>query len=347
MKKPLLLISCLLLLNACGEQPGKAKKPRTEPSIAVESATAQLSDAMRTISRSGSLRAERTVRLSLQQEGTLLELPYHEGDRVKQGTLLARLDDTQLRAQLKKSEAQRRQAEQNLKRLKRLQSSRVVSEEELAQAVTALDVARAEEEELNIRLQQSRLAAPFSGVISERLAEPGDTLPRFSHVLSLIEADSLYTELQLSEMVLPILKVGDTVSLSIDALGPQRFEGSIARIHPVVDEASRQGTVEVRLSPPPAGAQPGQFCRVELQLRSSGRLLVPYSALRRDTRGEFLFIIKGDQTVERRPVISGLHFDEMVEILDGIEAGERLVSRGFLGLGEGAHVTLSNSQPAQ
>jgi membrane fusion protein (multidrug efflux system) len=352
MKRRLIVLSCLLGLSACGEQPAGAKKADAERTIMVETTGARLSDASRTISRTGSLRAKREVKLSLQQEGMLLEgmlleLPFHEGDRVEQGALLARLDDTQLRAQLKKSEAQRRQAEQDVKRLERLRSGRVVAEDELARASTALDVARAEEEELNIRLQQSRLTAPFSGVISERLAEPGDTLPRFSHLLTLIDNSSLYTELQLSELVLPGLQAGDAVTLGIDALGPRRFNGSIARIHPVVDEASRQGTIEVRLSPPPAGALPGQLCRVTLQLRATARLMVPYNALRRDTRGEFLFIVRADNTIERRTVVSGLHFGEQVEILDGIEAGEQLVSRGFLGLGEGAHVTVANEQSAR
>jgi membrane fusion protein (multidrug efflux system) len=339
MKTRYLLLTLLLALSACDTETTRAgKKPRPEQALLVETATAQRADISRTIERNGSLRAHREVSLSVQQEGRILELPYHEGDRVKQGEILIQQDDILLRAQLKKSEAQRLQAEQDLKRLKRLQGSRAISEEELARAVTMLDVARAEEEELRIRLQQTRIPAPFDGIVSERLAEPGDTLPRFSHVLSLIDTSSLYTELRLSEMVLPALQVGDEVSLTIDALGAQRFSGTIQRIHPLVDEASRQGTVEVMLSPPPPGATPGQLCRVSLQLRSSERLLVPYNALRRDTRGEFLFVVDSDNQVERRTIVSGLHFDEMVEVLSGLEQGEQIVTGGFLGLAEGRTV---------
>lgn len=339
MKRYSLLFCLLLGLTACDNSTDKAaESPRAVHAVVVETALADRSDVARRVERNGTLHARRVVQLSLQQEGQLLELPHHEGDRVTQGALLARLDDTLLRAQLKKSQAQRRQAEEDLKRLKRLKNSRVVAEDELSRAITALEVARAEEEELQIRLQQTRILAPFTGLISERLAEPGDTLPRFHHLLTLIDIESLTTELQLSEMVLPGLHIGDEVSLTIDALGPQQHRGTIERIHPMVDEASRQGTIEVTLSPPPAAAQPGQLCRVQLQLRHSNRLMVPYNALRRDSRGEFLYVVGEENRVSRRAILSGLHFAEQVEILDGLKEGEQIVTRGFLGLSDGSTV---------
>ena len=347
MDRRLLPLGCLLALAACNAPPAdNVKAPRAERALLVETTLAQSDNVHRTIERNGSLRPHREVRLSLPQEGRLLELPYHEGAQVSQGALLAQLDDALLRAQLKKSQAQRRQAEQDLKRLKQLQSNRVIAEDELARAVTALEVTRAEEEELQIQLQQTRILAPFEGIISKRLAEPGDTVSRFSHLLTLIDVTTLYTELNLSEMVLPGLTVGDAVSLTIDALGPQRHTGAIARIHPQIEAASRQGTVEVMLNPPPAGAMPGQLCRVALPLRSSNRLLVPYNALRRDTRGEFLYLVNDAQRIERRAIVSGLHFQEQIEILQGVSAGERVVTRGFLGLSEGALVELAGDASA-
>jgi len=335
----------MLFLSACDSSPTSgAKASRDKPAVLVNTVLVKQDDVSRTIERNGSLQAHREVRLSLQQEGLLLTLPHHEGDRVSQGDLLAQLDDTLLRIQLKKAQAHRRQAEQDLKRLKQLQSSRVVSEDDLARAVTALDVSRAEEEELRILLQQARITAPFDGIISQRLAEPGDSMSRFSQVLTLIDTHRLYTKLKLSDMLLTGLQLGDEVSLTIDALGPQRFSATINRIHPVVDESSRQGTIEVILNSTPAGARPGQLCRVQLQVHSSSRLLVPYSALRRDSRGEFLFTVDGNNKIKRQPIVSGLHFDEMVEILKGLNIGERIVTRGFLGLSEGSTVKLADKK---
>lgn len=344
MKNRLLLLCCLLTLGACDAPPANdGKGGREGRAIVVEMAVAQGEHVARAIERIGTLHPRREARLSLPQEGQLLELPYHEGERVAEGALLARLDDTLLRAQLKKGQAQRHQAEEDLRRLERLRKSRVVTEDELTRAATLLEVARAEEEALQVQLRQTRLLAPFDGVISQRLAEAGDTVSSFSHLLSLMDVSGLKTELTLSEMVLPELAVGDELSLTIDALGPERFRGTIARIHPQVDALSRQGVIEVMLDPPPAGAMPGQLCRVTLPLRGAVRLLVPHMALRRDSRGEFLFVVNGDNRVERRAVVSGLHFDERVEILDGLRAGERIITRGFLGLSEGSTVAAAGA----
>ncbi|MCW8917210.1 MAG: efflux RND transporter periplasmic adaptor subunit [Gammaproteobacteria bacterium] len=344
MKNHSLLLCCLLTLGACDAPPANGDRGAREArAIVVEMAVAQGEHVARVIERIGTLRPRREARLSLPQEGQLLELPYHEGARVEEGALLARLDDTLLRAQLKKSRAQRHQAEEDLRRLERLRKSRVVTEDELTRAATLLEVARAEEEALQVLLRQTRLLAPFDGVIGQRLAEVGDTLSRFSHLLTLMDVSSLDTQLTLSERVLPELAIGDELSLTIDALGPERFRGTLARIHPQVDALSRQGTIEVLFNPPPAGAMPGQLCRVTLPLRGAVRLLVPHTALRRDSRGEFLFMVNGDNRVARRAVVSGLHFDERVEILDGLRAGERIVTRGFLGLSEGSTVAAASA----
>lgn len=339
MTKIKLLFLCVVsALMACNDVSQKGGKKPADRAIAVESMLVKRTDISNTVERTGTLQPLRRARLALQQEGLLLALPYHEGDRVEKGELLVQLDDTLTRAQLKKSEAQRRQAELDLKRLRRLQKSRVVAEEEISRAVTALDVARAEEEELRIRLQQTHLLAPFSGTISARLAEPGDTLPRFSHILTLIDTQSLLTELTLSEMVIAGVQLGDKVAITIDALGSTPLSGSVERIHPALDASSRQGTIEVRLDTLPPGAQAGQLCRATLRLNRQQRLLVPYNALRRDERGEFLYVVNAEERAERRSVVSGEHFEDQVEIRDGLSAGERIVIRGFLGLSHGSTV---------
>ncbi|MDH5785668.1 MAG: efflux RND transporter periplasmic adaptor subunit [Chromatiales bacterium] len=337
---PFLLLLLLALLGGCGSSQEEKSPGRNKPALIVESTTAALMETHRTIERNATLHPLRSVNLSLQQEGVLLSLPFHEGAQVEKGAVLAKLDDTLLRAQLKKAEAQRSQAELELKRLKQLKGSSVVAENELARTTTSFNIARAEEEELTIRLKQSTLLAPFSGVIGDRLAEPGDTLPRLYHLLTLIDTSNLITTLRISELEMSGLSKGDEVGLTIDALGTPRFKGTIQRIHPMVDERSRQGTVEILLQSTPRGAMPGQLCRVELTLRSGERMLVPYNALRRDSRGEFVFVINSENRLERRSVISGLYFGERVEIMEGLSVGEQFVTRGFLGLGEGMSVTL-------
>lgn len=350
--KRYLLLATLALLAACGESTNDNKSNGEKRPPLVQLAPVEYQREGQTLTRTGTLRADRQVKLITEEEGRIAALPVHEGDLVSEGDLLVQLNDTLLRAELKKARAQREQAALDLRRLERLQSSRVVSEDELARARTALDVAQAEEDLLRIRLGNTRISAPFSGVISARLAEPGDAVAKFTHLLTLTDDKTLLAALPLSELLLPALAVNDPVTLTLDALGDVRLQGRILRIHPTVDPVTRQGTVEVVLDNPPPEARPGQLSRVELTLRPQPRLTIPFLALRRDIQGEYVFLYGDDNSVHYTPVISGLHLGERIEIVHGLNEKQQVVINGFLGLNDGMKVSLAGDtvsvrEPAQ
>lgn len=345
--KPLyLLLGLMVLLSACSDD-NAANKAKAGPTpLQIEATTVTRQSLGQSISRTGTLRAEQEVKLLAEEEGRVDKVPVYEGDHVERGDLLLQLDDSQLRAEVKKASAQRKQAKLDVQRLERLQNSKLITEDELARARTAFDIAVAEEDLLQSRLDNTRITAPFAGVISQRLVEPGDVAAKFTHLLSLTSIDTLLAELSISELLLPGLAVGDKVTIMLDALGDQRFDGTVLRIHPTVDPVTRQGIVEIRIAEPPEQAKPGQLCRVELKLRPRPRLLIPFSALRRDTQGEFVYRIDAEQKARRTAVRSGIHLDNAVEILDGLSDSDRVVSNGFLGLADGMLVKATPaSQP--
>jgi len=330
------LATLVLLLTGCGQQAPTAHD-RPKPAHLVETARAVLGEHGATLERIGTLRARREIRVLMREEGRLLELPHHEGDQVAKGALLARLDDALLSAELRKAEAQQRQSTDNLRRIERLQAQGLVSEDELSKARATAEIARAEAELLRVRLGFTRVTAPFAGVISARLVEPGDVVQKFGHVLTLTDPLSLVTEVPVSELLLPDLAVGDPVAMRIDALGPRDLEGHILRIHPNVDAATRQGMVEVALEPAPAGAGPGQLARLRIHARRAERLTVPFAALQRDAQGEFVFRVQ-EQVAHRTPVTSGLQLGDVVEIIAGLDQDDQVVVRGFLNLTHGKTV---------
>jgi len=341
------LLGAILLLAGCGtdEDSASTRKKRSPADHLVTVFTAERVPAAAHHERPGSLRFRRLVRIHSQEEGRITELGVFEGDLVAQGDLLARLEDDLLRAQLDKAQATTEQKELDLQRLEGLRSRRAVSEDELAQARTALTVARAEERLLETRLAFTRIRAPFAGVITERLVEPGDFVAKNSHLLTLADPDSLVAEVYASELVLPELQSGGPVDLRIDALGSQPIEGKILRIHPALDQNSRQAIVEVAMDPIPDGARAGQFVRATLSTALTDRLMIPFRAVRRDRSGEFLWLLTEGGKVRRRPVRTGLRITDRIEILDGLQPGERVVTRGFLGLAEGKRVKVVESNP--
>jgi membrane fusion protein (multidrug efflux system) len=136
--------------------------------------------------------------------------------------------------------------------------------------------------------------------------------------------------------------VGDSAQVTIDALGPEQFQGVITRTHPSLDPVTRRGIIEVELSPVPTGALPGQLCRVTLNTHTGNRLIIPFRALRRDTEGEYVFVVNKENIAERVTVTSGLRMNEHIEILpalkNGLTDGQQVITKGFLSLKAGKKV---------
>ena len=316
-----------------------AQRPSGPKTHLVELATVR-SDTMRLTSvYTGSLRHRRTVRVFTQEEGRITRLPFYEGDTVTEGEIILELDDRLLRAQLDKAFAVRRETEVSFKRFQRLQKQGLVAEDEYLRAETAVDVAKAEARILNTRLGYTRVQAPFPGIVAARLAEPGDIVQRHTHVLTLVDPFSLVTELGVSELLMPHIAVDDKVTVYIDALGDEQFSGRVLRIHPELDARTRQGHIEIELKPVPAAARAGQFARVTFTVEALRRKVIPFSALRRDRDGEFVYRVDDTQTAHRVAVRSGERLADRVEIVEGLTSDERVVVKGFLGLIDGTPVT--------
>jgi membrane fusion protein (multidrug efflux system) len=327
----LLLACAVACLSGCGPEP-EAVAPKVEPVHLVETALV-VSDSLSVVrTRTGTLRALREVKIYTQEEGRITDLPVYEGDRVATGDVVVRLDDALIKAQLARAAATRKQAEQNLNRLKELRGKKLVSEDEYARSQTQLEVSEADEQVLKTRMGYTTIESPLNGVVSERLSEPGNVAERNQHLLTISDPSSLVTELPVSELILPDLAVGDVARVRIDALGNRVYEGRITRIYPTLDPLTRRGTIEVEIAPVPAGAAPGQLCRVELSTRAALRRVIPFSALRRDETSEYVYVVDGEGRAQRVDVTSGLRLGEKVEIRQGLEDGQQVVTRGFLNL---------------
>jgi len=321
---------------------GQAKRPKRQAQL-VELITVNIESIQHQSERTGTLKARQTIRIFNQEEGSLTSLPFYEGDSIKKGDILLQIDDKLLRAQFDKAEATLAQAQQDLKRLQKLRKKRLVAEDEVNHARTALNVAEAEQRLLSTRLGYTSLVAPINGIVSERLAEPGDVAPRHTHLLTLIDTDTLITEVAVSGLLLPTLSVGDGVDVQIDALPGKTFQGKILRIHPTLNASTRNGIVEVILDPAPLGARPGQFCRVVLLSRATERQLIPFSAVRQDSEGSYVYSINDKNKTTLNRITTGLRFTDRIEVLSGLKNGQRIVTKGFLGLKDGKKVRTTDS----
>lgn len=332
-------IGAVALLSSCSGDDASKKGGKAH---LVEVAEVMQQSLEYTSDRAGSLRALREVKLFNQEEGRIVRVLAREGDRVRKGQPLVRLDDRLLQAELDKAEAKQRQAQLNLQRLRRLVPQKLVSEDALTRAETELDVAQADARVLKTRVSYMTIRAPFAGEVADRRIEPGDVAPKHTHLMTLVDSTSLVTEVQVSELLLSRLQKNDRADVRIDALGRQVYPGKISSIYPTIDPATRLGQIVVALSPVPKGARAGQFCRVTLHSKTSNPIVIPFSALRRDPKGEFVFVVGKDDKVIRQPIVSGLRLTDRLEVIDGLQPGQQVVKKGFLGLAVGDKVKRVN-----
>jgi membrane fusion protein (multidrug efflux system) len=342
------LAGLLVALSACdqGVQKSGGARKAAEKVHLVEVVTVRSELLRHETVRTGTLTARRSVRVFNQEEGRIESLPVFEGEAVRAGQVLVRMDRRLLEAELQKAAAARQQAAADLKRIRTLSKKKITTQERLDHAETAFKVAQAEESLYRTRLDYGEIKAPFDGVVTERLVEAGDVAPRHTHLLTVIDPNALYTKVAVSELMLPGLREGDAVDVRIDALGDGIWSGRIGRIHPTIDPRTRQGVVEVELSPVPPGARAGHLCRATLRTAESRRKVLPFAALRHDRQGEYVFVVVGAQAQIRR-VRSGLRLGDQVETLEGMQDGDRVVVRGFLDLGAGKSVSVTNEAGGQ
>jgi RND family efflux transporter MFP subunit len=295
------------------------------------------------IERSGNLRVRRIIHVHNLEEGQIKEIPWYEGDEVSQGEMLVRLDDELLLTAQRKAAAQLDEAEKNLQRLERLIKTNAISEETLIAARTGVAVSKADIDELSVRLQRTKIHADFDGLITERLVEPGDFAEKNRHLLTIIDPQSLVIEVSLSQLLLPSLQKGDAVDVQIDALGQQWHPAKILRIHPTIDPLTGQGTVEVGFDTLPAGIKAGQRATLRLAITSDEILLIPYSALQQNRERNWVYLIKEGKAVEK-DIVPGEYWPDGIAVIDGVEDGDEIITRGFMGLKNGAEVTIVKAQ---
>ena len=291
----------------------------------------------------GTLEAMQQVDIVNEEPGRIKQIHFYEGDSVEKDAVLLELDGSLIEAQLDKARASLNQAKLDLKRLKRLVPSSLASQDQLARAETATQQTQAEVRLLETRLNHTLIRAPFAGKISERFKEPGDVVPVNSHILSLINPHALKARLNVSGLLLNQLQKDAQVSLRIDALGDTRFPARILRVHPVLDPVSRQGVVEVQLDPVPAGAVPGQLCRLYLSTETTPLRTISLAALRHDVRGEYVFRVDQQNKSRYTRVKTGLQLNDRVEILEGLAVGDKVIVKGIIGLRDGNSISIANA----
>lgn len=331
---------------ACGKdepaaQQAGAGQRRAGRVAVVEVAPVEVGNIARRITVSGVVEPIRTVGINSQSAGALLSVEAEEGDFVRAGTILARIDDRELRAQLASAEAAYEMARANFERAERLRERQVITAAEYDRDRTALAAAEAQLQQLRTRLDYTTIRAPITGVVTEKRVETGDIIGNQTRLFTIAYVDTMVVRVQVSELDVVQLRPGDPASVLLDAYPGQPLTGRIRRIFPAADPTTRLVPVEVALEQNDQRlARAGFLARVELALGTRENvLLVPASAIVSDVGSSAVFVVE-DGTAHRRVVRTGLNSEGRIEILSGVEEGDPVVIAGNNGLRDGAQVRI-------
>src|SRR5216684_4541943 len=290
------------------------------------------------ISATGQIEAVQSIDLRPEVEGRIVEILIREGQEVDLGTPLFKVDDAQLKAQVAQLEAQRDLAQQALARAKDLAQQNASSAADLEKAEAEMRSAQAQYDLQRIRLDRTTVRAPFAGVVGQRYVSLGDYVTNSTKLASLHTVNPQRATFQVPERFAHELRPGQRVSFRVAAIAGRDFTGEVDFVDPVIQLPGRTILVKARVPNPARLLQPGMF--IEARLVTAVRpnaVVIPEDAVvpAEGTNAAWVVV---DGKADRRKVTLGVRTPGFVEVIDGVKAGEQVVTGGLELLAPGAPV---------
>jgi len=287
----------------------------------------------------GSLLPDEEVDLAFETSGKIVGIFFEEGTRVKKGDLLAKINDKPLQAQLLKLKAQRKLLEEREFRQKQLLERDAISRESYDQVSTELQSLLADIQLLEARIAETELRAPFNGIVGLRMISEGAFANTQTKIVRLVKISPLKIEFSVPERYAGEVTAGYPISFFIDGI-QDTFRASVYAIEPKINVETR--TIVARALYPNRNEElkPGRFAKVEALLSEiDNAVSIPTEAIIPEMSGEKVFIYKGGKAKQVK-VTTGLRTESRIQIKEGLQFGDTLLTTAILQLRENLPVQL-------
>ena len=334
----------LLVLSACkgGGPAAEAQAKNGEETKESEAVPVEVAQATRravaaSYSGTTTLEALGESQVVAKTSGVALAVLVEEGQVVRAGQALVRLDPDRPRLQVAQAAAQMHKLENNYRRAQQLVEQRMISANDVDQIKYDLENARAVYRAASLELSYTTITAPISGVVASRSIKSGNFVQINSPIIRIVDASRLEATLNVPEREIAKLKPGQAVGLAVDALPGKQFTGTVDRVAPVVDNGT--GTFRVVASFPGNGElQPGMFSRLDINYdQRADALVVPRTALLEDGGEPAVYVVR-DGKAQRTVLKLGYNDAGWVEVREGLKPGDQVVIAGKAALREGSAV---------
>ena len=313
--------------------------------VAVEVVKVAATDFLDEVSAVGTLKSNESVVLRPETAGRIGLIGFKDGAIVGKGTLLVTLDAAVQEAELLQAKANLGLAETNFKRNQELVAKKFLSQQALDTSVANLNVQQATVQLAEAKAAKTRVKAPFGGMVGLRNVSVGDYVKEGQDLINIEDISTLRVDFKLPENYLGRLSKGQTVELTSDALPGQTFKALLDAVDPMVDQNGRSISARARMDNASAKLRPGMFVRVRLLLgQRKDVLMLPEQAIVPGAQPAIFKIVEAK--AQRVPIKLGVRRAAQVEVVDGLQVGDVVVTAGQLKLRDGAAVrTIGEGAP--
>ncbi len=330
--------SCSSSDSAEGKAKSQGSPSQVQRALRVSGYIARPDSTTGTYSASGELVAKNRVELKTETSGRLVKLHVSDGQRVSKGTLVAKLDDSELRASLKSAEASLELARKKEARTRALFEKDGATAEELESAENAVKLSEASKELFEAQIAKTEIRAPFSGRLGVIRVSEGAYMSLGAEIATLVDSRELWTEFELPQRYSRALSDGDRVTLVDDELGTS-VEAKVRFLDSEISNTSRTRKIRAIVKNPDGKFIAGAFVRVNLVFGKGSETgtPVPSEAVTLDANGAYVFVAKAGKA-EQVYVETGLRTPITVNVTRGLSAGDTVIVSGLMRLRSGMAV---------
>ena len=298
----------------------------------------------------GDVETKQNLLIYPEYSGVLQNVYVTEGQKVRKGQLLAKIDDGGLSSQLAQLQTQLQLAKTTYERQKRLWDQKIGSEIQYLQAKTNYESQKNAVNQVSAQLAKTNITAPFNGTIDEVIAEQGSVVsPATGGLMRIVNLDNMYVKAAIPENYLGTITKNASVNVEFPSLG-KTVAGKVRQVSDFIDPNNRTFAVEIDVPNKEKEIKPNLVAKLAINdYESNDAILIPDNIIQENAKGEkFVFIIsdkEGDQaTVIRTKVTTGLSYDKTIEVTSGLKPGDVIVKDGAVTLRDGITVKIKETK---
>lgn len=341
-----LMASALLLQGCTKPANGEENEEEAELAIPVEAALVENGDMAAFYTGTATLEADKQALVVAQITGVVLTVNAEEADYVEAGDVLAVVEPDRYALEVERTNASLKRLQTDYQRKKELYAKKLVSTEDYERTSAEYEAQKAAHELAKLELEYTSIKAPISGYISERMVRAGNLVTLHQPVFHITSYNPLLAVLHVPERELSVLSKGLEVSMSIDAWPGESFTGKVIRTSPVIDTNTGTFRVTAEIYDHGEMLKPGLFGRIKILYDLHEDVpVIPRNAVITEDELSHVFVINAEGSASRRGIQLGFESNGMVEVTEGLQKGETVVTAGKGSLSDGMRVEVVGANP--